>query len=225
MKTVQLILSTAFLLILIVASPLFFQSCKPDDCDDEPGECDTCVMVYKPNIYLYPEEKCQLEVFLNFPMGGKVVTSVPDYGTGWNVSIDKNGLIDNTWNFLFYESSQPDVWQLSKGWIVRQSELKDFFTENMTLYGFSGNEIADFTDYWIPRLNYADAYEIYPQTRQLIDSVIHLNISKKPDNLLRFFYVLKPSVKPAGFTLPAPLVQEKFKREGFYVAEWGVILK
>lgn len=227
MKPVQSFFPFALFLLTFITGSIFFQGCKPDDCDDEnePGECDTCIMVLKPNIYIYPEEKSQLEVILGFPKGGRVVTSIPEYGAGWNVSVDKNGLIDNTFNYLFYESSQPDVWQLTEGWVVKQDELKDFFVENMTLYGFSGTEISDFTDYWIPKLTYSDYFEIYPQNQQLIESVIQLNISKKPDNLLRLFYVVKPSNRPSGFVLPAPQIENSFKREGFFVTEWGVVLK
>lgn len=227
MKSVQPFQSATLLLMLVVAISIFFQSCKPDDCEDEkePGQCDSCVVVYKPNIYIYPEERCRLEVSLGFPKGGNVITSIPEYGAGWNVSVDKNGLIDNKFGYLFYESSQPDVWQLTEGWVVKQAKLKDFFIENMTLYGFAGAEISDFTDYWIPKLIYAESFEIYPQNQHLIESVIQLHISKKPDHLLRLFYVVKPSNHPSGFVLPAPKIENLFKREGFFVTEWGVVLK
>lgn len=227
MKSVQSIFPASFLIMLIVAVSALFQSCKPDDCEDEkePDQCDTCIMVLKPNIYIYPETKNRLEVTLNFPKGGKVVTSIPEYGAGWNVSVDKNGLIDNKFRYLFYESSQPDVWQLTDGWVVKQTELKDFFTENMTIYGFAGAEISDFTDYWIPKLVHAQSFEIYPQNQELIDSVIQLNVSKKPDHLLRLFYVIKPSNRPPGYVFPAPEIGNSFKREGFFVTEWGVVLK
>ena len=227
MRSVKQFLPVTLLLLPIIIGSIFFQGCKPDDCEDEKetNECDTCIMVLKPNIYIYPEEKSQLEVTLGFPKGGKVVTSIPEYRAGWNVSVDKNSLIDNTFNYLFYESSQPDVWQLNEGWVVKQADLKDFFIENMRLYGFVGAEISDFTDYWIPKLIYSDYFEIYPQNQQLIESVIQLNISKNPDHLLRLFYVVKPSNHPSGFVLPAPQIENSFKREGFFVTEWGVVLK
>lgn len=216
-----ILLTTAF-----VVSSLFFQNCKPDECDDEEtGECDTCITVYKPNIYIYPEEKTRLEVTLGFPKGGNVVTSIPEYGRGWSVSVDKNGMIDNKYGFLFYESTQPDVWQMNEGWIVKQAELQQFFFENMTRYGFKGREIEDFIDYWIPRLNYSSYFEIYPQTQFLIESVIQLNISKKPDNLLRLFYVIKPMNIQKSIVLKEPKIEHQFIREGFVVTEWGVVLK
>lgn len=175
-----------FFIYLVIAVP--FQSCEPDDNDHE---CDTGITVYKPNIYIYPNEKIQLTVKLDFPKGGKIVTSIPEYGTGWNISVDTNGLIDNAYSYLFYESVQPDIWQKNYGWIVKTDELESFFRKNMADYGFKGREIDDFIDYWIPRLNDYTFYSIYPQTDRLIDKVIRLNLSEQPENLLRLFYVIK----------------------------------
>jgi hypothetical protein len=210
---------------LLIISSINFQGCKPDEPDDESENCDSCVMVYKPNIYIYPQEITQLFVTLDFPKGGEVVTSIPEYGAGWNVSVDKNGWINDSYNYLFYESSQPDVWQLEKGWIIKSENLKNFFIENMTSYGFAGREIEDFTDYWIPRFTDAEYYEIFPQNRQLIESVIQLDISKNPDNLLRLFYLVRQLNHQPDYELPEPQIANQFNREGFFVTEWGVILK
>jgi hypothetical protein len=107
----------------------------------------------------------------------------------------------------------------------KRENLKAFFDENMTSYGFAENEIVDFTDYWIPRLKTGGSYAIYPQNQNLIESVIQLEISKKPDNLLRLFYVIRESGNNYGNILPEPKIDKTFKREGFFVTEWGVVLK
>ena len=225
MKSVKSFTYPTLLIVLIIFISINFQGCKPEDIDEEEGFCDTCITVYKPNIYFYPQEKTQLFVTLDFPKGGKVVTSIPEYGAGWNVSVDKNGRINDSYDYLFYESSQPDVWQLEKGWIIKMENLKNFFTENLTSYGFAGREIEDFTDYWIPRFTDAEYYVIYPQSQQLIESVIQLDISNKPDNLLRLFYVVRKLNHQPDHELPEPQIKNQFKREGFFVTEWGVILK
>ncbi|MCK5537463.1 MAG: hypothetical protein KAI79_11595, partial [Bacteroidales bacterium] len=176
MRTVKFLgLPILFIIYLIIT--VLFQSCsKPeDDIDDE---CDTCVTVYKPNIYIYPTEKMQLNVELNFPMGGEIITSIPEYVNGWNFIVDTNGLIDDTYSYLFYESTQPDIWQRTHGWTINASELDLFFRVNMANYGFYGQEINDFTDYWIPRLDEYAFYSIYPQTKGLINDVIELNFSE-----------------------------------------------
>ena len=63
--------------VLFLFSLIPFQSCEPDETEDE-FECDTCFHVRKPNIYLYPTEKSTITVNLSFPMGGKVTTSILD---------------------------------------------------------------------------------------------------------------------------------------------------
>jgi len=218
----------SIILIFLIGVSILNQGCKPDDVVDDSnnnGNCDTCIMVLKPNIYIYTTNKTALTVNLSFPKGGRVVTSIPEYGDGWRVSVDKNGLINNKYGYLFYESSQPDVWQLDEGWIVKQEDLKDFFAKNMASYGFAGREIEDFTDYWIPRFTDAAYYEIYPQTQERIESVIELHISKVPDYLLRLFYVVRETNTPANDFLKEPQINNSFKSEGFYLTEWGVILK
>lgn len=210
-----------FILYLMIAVP--FQSCEPVDEINDDSDCDTCIVLYKPNIYIYPTEIIQLSVTLSFPLGGRVISSIPEYGTGWNVTVDTNGLIDNTYSYLFYESTQPDIWQKSHGWVIKTTELESFFKENMLDYGFNGQEIDDFIDYWIPRLDEYTFYSIYPQTETLIKEAVKLDFSKQPDNLLRLFYVVKGHNHFQN-NLIEPII-DNFKREGYFATEWGVILK
>ena len=211
-----------FVIITYLTTASILQSCRKDNNDiDE--ECDTCIVAYKPNIYLYPIEKTQLTVKLKFPKGGKVIKSIPEYGKSWNVSVSSNGLINDSFTYLFYESSQPDIWQREYGWTIKVDELDLFFRKNLNDYGFKAHEIDDFIDYWIPRLKEYDYYLIYPQTNSIINKVIELNISKKPDNLLRLFYVIEGQ-KNTKVKLKNPIINH-FKRKDFFVTEWGVILE
>jgi hypothetical protein len=213
----QIIIGVLFLLI---STP--FHGCKPDD-----PECDTCnrMVVYKPNIYIYPTERSQISVNLSFPQGGKIITSIPYYGNGWVIDVDTSGIINSKYEYLFYESEQPDVWQLNEGWIIKRSELETFFTDNMLKYGFFGREIKDFTDYWIPKLANSEYYEIYPQESDIIETVVKLAITKVPDNSLRLFYVIKAVNNSSNNKINIPIENNKFNRRGFYVTEWGVLLK
>jgi hypothetical protein len=202
------------LMSMIISVP--FQSCEPDD------NCSSGNVDYKPNIYIYPEEQLDLNVQIHFPLGGEILTSIPEYGVGWNISVDTNGLINNEYRYLFYESIQPDVWQKQHGWIVEKDKLESFFRENMTQYGFKGAEIDDFIEYWIPRLDKNKLYVIYPQTNEIIDKVISLEFSLQPENMLRLHYLIK-GADSKNSSLTAPTIKE-FKREGYFITEWGVIL-
>ncbi len=205
---------------LLFLGSVTFHGCKPEP-EPDPGD----VRLYKPNIYLYPTEKKILGVTLNFPRGGRIITSIPDYGKGWLVSVDTNGIINNKFEYLFYESDQPDIWQTNEGWIINVSDLEEFFTDNLAEYGFNGREIKDFTDYWIPRLKDYEYYEIYPQEKKLIDTVITLEITDAPDAVLRLYYLIRGADSDVNSKIIAPADKLPFIRTGFCVTEWGVVLK
>jgi hypothetical protein len=181
-------------------------------------------LVYKPNIYIYPEEGINLEVYLDFPQGGRVVASIPKYGNYWDVFVDTTGMIDNSYRYLFYESAQPDEWQRYEGWLVEQRNLESFFKENLLQYGFKGIEIDDFIEYWIPRLSSSKYYSIYPQTQDEINPLIDLSFSIMPDNIQRLFYYIHGADELPENPIKEPEIDNSFEREGYFVVEWGVII-
>ena len=136
--------------------------------------------------------------------------------------VKPDGKINGVNDYLFYEAVLPDRWQHEKGWSVKQADLKLFFERNMAAYGFNEQEITDFTDYWIPRLEDSPYYAIYPQHTATVDQVVDLNISKKPKSVLRLFYVIKET--PEKEDMPVPTIPI-FERKCFTVTEWGVILR
>ncbi len=214
-----------FLAVLLFSIPLLMlQSCDPEDCDDDENDngCDTCIQVLKPNIYIYPKQEVLLNVQIDFPRGGNVIASIPDYGNGWTVTVTPDGKIDGQYDYLFYESEQPNVFQTEKGWCIKTEDLDEFFRQNMAGFGFQGREINDFTEYWIPRLQNSEYYLMYPQTSQIIDEVIVLTFSETPDNIQRLFYLIQEA--DSAIEMEAPEISS-FNREDFFVAEWGVILK
>lgn len=175
----------------------------------------------KPNIYLYPEKSLKLDVSLFFPQGGEVIESDPQYPGDWlDIRVRPDGRIDRKYDYLFYEAAIPDLWQYSEGWVVKQDMLPLFFRSNLEAYGFNENEILDFMDYWIPLLNTAPYYAIYPQHTASVNYAVKLSISERPDALLRLFYIIDEAQDK--FTLPEPEIPE-FERSGFTVTEWGVV--
>lgn len=178
----------------------------------------------KPNIYLYPHEQIDLDVNIIFPHGGEVTASIPNYEGGWkNLSIDPSGKINNEFTFLFYESQNPDLNQYHEGWVVAQEDLENFFTQNLTKTGFEGQEIIDFNDYWISLLTDYPYYAIYPQFNEHLSKMVELEFSTKPDNLLRLLYAIEGQ-QDNSLSLQNPEIPD-FKREGFFVVEWGVSIR
>jgi len=182
------------------------------------------VYVDKPNIYLYPENTIELDVSIEFPQTGEVVTSIPQYPEKWkNITVEPDGTINGQYRYLFYESKQPNFVQRKNGWIVECDNLEDFFRSNMKESGFIQPEIDDFIEYWIPILKDSPCFAIYPQYNEQLEPLIQLNFSKQPDSILRLVYVIeKLDCAENKFEEPEIL---PFERAGFVVAEWGVVFE
>lgn len=177
---------------------------------------------YKPNIYIYPTNLIDLDVNISFPKSGKVVKSIPEFPEQWqNLQIKTDGKINDKYNYLFYESIQPNIFQKTKGWVVKCENLKDFFNKNLQQSGFNQREIDDFIEHWIPRLINSEYYAFYPQYNKQLDPLIELNFSKQPDNILRLtYFVVK--LHSNEIKLQKPDIPP-FERKGFVVTEWGLI--
>ncbi|MEE4311491.1 MAG: hypothetical protein V2J62_06435 [candidate division KSB1 bacterium] len=213
--------------ILYTFVPLFFlyiTGCCSDTSPVSPNTADSTshVIVRKPNVYIYPTHRTQLELKLIFPKGGAVIESEPLYNDGWVFTVDSSGLIDGEHHYLYYECDVPDAFQRLSGWRISGSGLDDFFRENMRRNGFRENEIADFIEFWTPLLDHQAEYIIYPQFNEDISPVIKLDFSIRPDHILRLFYLI---IQSAGdMAKPMEPVIPNYSRTGFHVAEWGVIL-
>jgi len=176
--------------------------------------------VRKPNIYIYPTDTIQLYIKIQFPNGGKLINSAPSYEDGWEIEVMPSGLIDNQYQYLFYEAQIPHLLQKEFGWIVTGTDLGSFFKNNLKSLLFSKKEIDDFIEYWIPLLDKTKTYSIYPSFNEDLESVMQLNFSIEPDNLIRVIYIIEECQENKSIEPPQlPL----FKREGFVVLEWGVI--
>jgi hypothetical protein len=179
------------------------------------------LFIEKPNIYLYPETITQVKVTLKPNKDCKIIASIPEHKNGWNVLVDQNGVIDNQFEYLFYEGKIKDVPDGS-GWSVDASELWQFLPEKMTEYGFNEKEIKDFVDYWQEHLPKSEFYEIIPVINQEIEKEFALIIDPKPEAVMRVWFYINPTNSKKD--LPTPSIP-KFERKGFTVIEWGVLLK
>ena len=178
---------------------------------------------YKPNIYIYPENQISLDVNISFPKSGEVIKSIPKFPEQWqNLQIESDGKINNKYDYLFYESIQPNIFQKRKGWIIKLENLKSFFEENLRETGFKQDEIDDFIEYWIPKLTDSKYYAIYPQYNEQLDPLIRLDFSQQPDSILRLTYYIS-KLKSNEIELSEPDIPS-FERKGFVVTEWGVVL-
>ncbi len=213
----------AFIFALYV---LLLSSCSIPTTTTETEDKDSTyigAVLRKPNIYLYPKKLVNLTITIEFPNGGYLMQTIPQYQDGWHVTVEPNGLINNRYRFLFYEGRAPDRYQYQAGWVVAGDSLFAFFSNNLKASGFSEAEIKDFIDYWIPILESDTSYAIYPQYQKDLEPIVRLKFSIPPTNLRRLIYVLREC--PSTFQIKQRPVIPAFKREGFYVIEWGVVLQ
>ena len=186
-----------------------------------PSDYDGCSVDGKPNIYLYSDHDLTAQVRL-MPEGA-IIVSDPVYqpGMGWQAAI-WNGSLNGKGDFLFYEGLVPDSkWQKREGYVIRATYRGQDMAFMLGQYGFNEKETAEFIDYWVSHLPGDVDYVFYPQETEAVEQVMPLIISPEPDHVMRIHFYAEPRVStPEPVTSP-----EKIVREGFYVVEWGVIVK
>lgn len=178
------------------------------------------VFIRKPNIYLYPPKPCSVNVVLK--PNGRIHVTDPPYQDSWNVMAFPGGDIQNTPGYLYYEAEVSKLNVKEKGWSISSEELCSFFYDVLNRYGFNKKETNDFVSYWKDKFPPCSYYAIYPIINKEIDKVCPLEINPKPDKILRVWFVVVPTAHP--ISLQKPYISS-FKRNGFLVTEWGVIIK
>ncbi len=179
----------------------------------------------KPVIYLYPTKKQNVKVTVS-PKGG-VTESIPEMGSGWNVTAYPDGKIvdrksKQEYPYLFWESDDGEVKvNTDSGFVVSTENLESFFKEKLAFLGLNEKEIADFNEYWIPELTSGGKPYVFISfySQERIDAEAPLKVSPKPDTVIRVYF--------EHILLDEPIeVQEQVlvkgaQRKGFTVTEWG----
>ena len=180
----------------------------------------------KPVIYLYPEEETKIDVKLD-PAGGFSVTE-PEYGDGWSVLARPDGSLVNLadgveYPYLFWEGQGADYAVPQNYWVVERGEVYVFLVDTLHEMGFNAQEIADFNEFWVPRMQDAPYYKIGFHGNDVMDVLAPMELSVEADSVLR---VLMDYTELEGPIEANPLkVIPKFERNGFTVTEWGGVLR
>ncbi len=192
--------------------------CDDDDDDDHPPEVDAGA----PYIYLYPEEEQEVTVTLAPKEGAWIMESDPTYVDGWTVWAEPSGRLNDAYDYLFYSARVFWEFQTSAGWSVEAVDVFPWFEDTLPSLGLSQRETEDFVEYWSSHLPYAPCYHIYPQDNGFVDEQVGILIEPEPDSILRLWLAIDRSDVCIPITEPEPTV---FKREGFTVVEWGVVMR
>jgi len=183
------------------------------------------MMDKKPVIYLYPQQKQDIQVQLDY--NGKIIADYPNYDEqikGWNVTAYPDGKIINKldnqeYSYLFWEGKPTEKidWDLSKGFIVKGEDTKEFLQKTLSKIGLTPKEYNEFIVYWFPLMQ-NNKYNLIHFAGEQYTNNAQLTINPKPNSILRVFMVYKPLEKQIE------IEEQKikpFERKGFTVIEWG----
>jgi len=177
-------------------------------------------VVKKPALYLYPTKTRQIEIYLK-PKGWLTKT-IPYYNGIWLVRASPKGIIDNKYEYLFYEVALNSSLDLpNEGWVVKIKELNQWFDKTLPKLGLKEKEIKDFKDYWLKELKGYPYFKIKVLSEKFLNDNLAIRIKPNPDKMIRVILVFEGIKQEEEITEP---IIKTPKRKGFTVVEWGGIL-
>jgi hypothetical protein len=182
--------------------------------------CTNEEMTKKPVIYLYPTSEQSVSVKLDYD--GELTCTYPEYKDGWNVIAKPDGTLTNIedkreYSYLYWEGISKNQWDMSKGFVVKGEDTEEFLQEKLEYMGLTPREYNEFIVYWLPIMQ-ENKYNLITFAGEDYENLAKLNITPKPDSILRVMMLFKSLDKPIE-------VEEQeiksFERKGFTVVEWG----
>ena len=180
----------------------------------------------KPAIYLYPEEKTDVNVRVH--PKGKFTLTIPVYPeNGWNVTAYPNGQIDyqnSSYDYLYYETQIPDtlIEKPTKGFVVAQKGLLKLFSDVLPKFGLNEKETLQFSEYWLKALPASPYYFVGVISTTNLEAFAPITIKPTPTTTIRvtLYFELLDEVKKVETPTIIPVT-----RNGFTAVEWGGIVK
>ncbi|HCU25339.1 MAG TPA: hypothetical protein DF383_09990 [Deltaproteobacteria bacterium] len=183
-------------------------------------------VVEKPVIYLYPSRPT--DVLVQLDLRGDFVFTHPAYDesiSGWSVTAYPDGHLLNhadkeEYSYLFWEGKNlQSSFDLSTGFVVPGNQSRDFLRSTLKKMGLTAKEYNEFLVYWVPRMQ-DNPYNLIHFAGEEYTQAAPLQITPKPDSMLRVFMVFQALPKP--ISIPEQKIVP-FERKGFSVVEWGGI--
>ena len=177
--------------------------------------------MYKPVIYLYPEEETEVSVKVN--IDGELTCTYPKHGKdGWQSFTAKpDGTLvspdGKEYYCLYWEGVSSMTPDFSRGFCVKGEDTAEFLADILEKIGLTAREANEFIIYWLPVLQ-ENEYNLISFQGGNYTSAAELEITPAPDSILRVFMAAKPLDSPVKIE---PQVFDGFVRKGFTVVEWG----
>ena len=175
----------------------------------------------KPVVYLYPTETQKVSV----KVGANITKSEPDYKEGWEVIASPSGLLtlnNKTYPYLFWEGIGHGPYpMLNSGSVVSGQDAVATIKSQMAYMGFNGQEIADFIDFWGPKMPDSKYVRLTWLQNELMDKLAPMKVSPRPQSVIRAFLDFAPL--DAFKSIPTQTLKQ-YSRDGFTAVEWGGLL-
>ena len=177
----------------------------------------------KPVLYLYPEEKTNVEITFENP--NMLTTTYPKYINKWNVLALPNGdLYDKAGRYyygLYWEEVKNHNIDFNEGFYVTKDNAINFLEEKLEILGFNNREANEFIMYWLPILESNEQSLVYFELTDEREAYNKLNIKPVPDSILRVAIHVK---KVNGKVDIKEQKLDTFNRYGFSAIEWGGVI-
>ena len=191
--------------------------------------------VYKPVLYLYPQEERQLTVTLDvageletvYPAPGSQVQTDKGVQASWTVDAAPDGTLTDasgrTYPSLFWDGP---VWQEApeQGFVVAREDAVPFLEEKLGQLGLNDQEAADFITFWAPQIRANEytfiSFDASSYTQQVTYSFAdEAGNQVAPDTFIRVFMTIRAAQADEAVT-PQEFASTPM-RNGFTVVEWG----
>ena len=192
------------------------------DASTKTGETKTsyCGGIAKPVLYLYPRKTTKVTIAFEHPE--YLETTYPKFTGKWEVKAHSNGdLYDSNGAYyyaLYWDEKQVHSVDFSTGYYVDKDNAISFLEQKLSYIGLSRREANEFIMYWLPVLEKNEKSLVYFELTEERESYNKLNISPKPDSLLRLVIHIKKVDQKIN--IPKQNLT-KFQRKGFVAVEWG----
>jgi len=180
--------------------------------------------MFKPIIYLYPTTKTEINVKLWTPKN--LSHTYPKYNPEkwWNVIAQPNWDLEDmdTWRklyALYREWKSDNETNFDEWFVVAWKDIIPFLEEKLAILWLNEREAEEFIVYWLPQMENNKYNLIRFETKAEQDENMPLNITPKPDTIIRVMMDWKAIDEPIEipeqqFTTP--------ERNWFTVVErWG----
>ena len=192
------------------------------DASTKTGEVKSsyCGGIAKPILYLYPKKTTKVTVSFEHPE--YLETTYPKFINNWEVTAHSNGdLYDSRNNYyygLYWDERKVHEVDFSTGYYVEKDDAIDFLEQKLSYIGLSPKEKNEFIMYWLPILEKNGKSLVYFELTEERESYNKINITPKPDSLLRLVIHIKKVDRKVD--IPKQSLT-KFQRKGFVAVEWG----